>query len=127
MDNALYASPMCSTCQNNVFYETQITTCADMNYIGLLCLYLSYGINHTLSYLLHARIIALEASYGVFLNMRLSVKGYRHNFYTVASFMVVGYDIACPGSYAAADNIRSFEVWSAEKYLHNISPSNMQC
>ena len=59
--------------------------------------------------------------------MRVTVEGYGHNIYAVAGFPVVGHDIACPGSYAAADNIRSFEVWSAEKYLHNISPSNMQC
>ena len=52
MDNALYADPVCRTCQNDVFYKAQIPACADVNRIGLLCLYLSYSVNHTLSHFL---------------------------------------------------------------------------
>ena len=89
-----------------------------MHDVWFLCLNLSYGIYYASSNFFYARVISFETTYGIFLDVRVSVKRNRYNIYAVASMLVVLHDIASPCSYAAANDIWRVKVWRAEKYFH---------
>ena len=86
--------------------------------VWFLRINVSDGIDYALANLFYTRIISSEASYRIFLYMRMPVEGNGHNIHTIPSFLVVCHDIACPSPYATTNDIRRFKIWSAKKNLH---------
>ena len=71
VDNTFYAFFMRYMGEDNIFYKSYWTTSTNMYDVWFLRINVSDGIDYALANLFYTRIISSEASYRIFLYMRM--------------------------------------------------------